>query len=179
MLTITGGFLFGVWLGGLLTLFGATAGAVAVFLAARTAFGGVLRRKAGPAIQRMEAGFRDNALSYLLILRLIPIFPFWLVNIVPAFLGIPLSVYLIGTFFGIIPGVLVYASVGNGLGELLEAGRKPELDIIFQPAILLPLLGLALLALLPVLYKRYRDRARGSSGRNGPAAAPNSGDSDG
>ena len=81
-----------------------------------------LRRRAGPWIGRLEAGFRENALSYLLVLRLVPLFPFWLVNLVPAFLGVPLTTYALGTFVGIIPGSFVYASVGNGLGSVFDAG---------------------------------------------------------
>ena len=106
----------------------------------------------------MEAGFQRNALSYLLVLRLVPIFPFWLVNLVPAFLNVPLRVYVLGTFLGIIPGTVVFASIGNGLGVLLADCRKPDFGVVFQPMVLLPLLGLAVLALLPVLVKRWRAR---------------------
>ncbi|MGE5147849.1 MAG: TVP38/TMEM64 family protein, partial [Candidatus Eiseniibacteriota bacterium] len=109
-------------------------------------------------LQRMEEGFRRNALSYLLVLRLIPVFPFWLVNLVPAFLNVPLRVYVLGTFLGIIPGTAVFASIGNGLGALLADCRKPDVGVVFQPMILLPLLGLAVLALLPALFKRWRAR---------------------
>ena len=108
----------------------------------------------------MEEGFRRDALSYLLVLRLIPIFPFWLVNIVPAFLGVPLRTYVLGTFVGIIPGSFVYASVGNGLGAVFDAGGTPDLGIIFAPAILLPIVGLAVLALLPIVYRRFKARKR-------------------
>ena len=135
---------------------GATAGATIVFLIARSALGETLRAKAGPRIRRMEEGFRADALSYLLVLRLIPLFPFWLVNIVPAFLGVPVRTYVLGTFIGIIPGSFVYASVGNGLGAVFEAGGTPDLGIIFEPAILLPIVGLAVLALLPVAYRKVR-----------------------
>ena len=95
-------------------------GAVAVFLIARTALGEPLRARAGPWLARMEQGFRDNALSYLLVLRLVPIFPFWLVNLVPAFLGVGLGTYALATCLGIVPGTLVYASVGNGLGAVFD-----------------------------------------------------------
>jgi uncharacterized membrane protein YdjX (TVP38/TMEM64 family) len=106
----------------------------------------------------MEEGFHKDAFSYLLVLRLIPIFPFWLVNIVPAVLCVRLGVYVLGTFIGIIPGSLVYASVGNGLGAVFEAGGTPDLGIIFSYEILLPIVGLALLALLPVAYRHLRPR---------------------
>ena len=156
--TIVGGYLFGLWLGAAASVIGATLGAIAVFLAARTALGDVLRAKAGPALRRMEDGFRRNAFSYLLVLRLVPIFPFWLVNLVPAFCGVPLRTYTLATFLGIIPGGFVFASVGAGLGELLDRGEKPDLKIIFQWHILLPILGLALLALLPVILKKLQQR---------------------
>jgi uncharacterized membrane protein YdjX (TVP38/TMEM64 family) len=159
VLTIAGGFLFGTWAGGLFVVVGATIGAVGVFLAARTAFGEGLRRRAGPWIARLEAGFRENALSYLLVLRLVPLFPFWLVNLVPAFLGVPLTTYALGTFIGIIPGSFVYASVGNGLGAVFDAGGSPDLTIIFKPEILLPIVGLSLLALIPVVYKKFRRKS--------------------
>lgn len=154
VLTIAGGFLFGIVWGSMLVLLGATAGAVAVFLAARTALGDSLRRRAGPWVRRLEFGFRDHAVSYMLTLRLIPVVPFWLVNLLPAFFGVSLGAYALTTVLGIIPGTLVYASVGNGLGATLDAGRQPDLGLIFEPEILLPLAGLGLLALLPVLYKR-------------------------
>jgi uncharacterized membrane protein YdjX (TVP38/TMEM64 family) len=136
----------------------ATVGATIVFLIARTALGDSLRRKAGPGMRRMEAGFRESAFNYLLFLRLIPLFPFWLVNLVPALLGVPLTTYVAATLLGIIPGGLVYASVGNGLGALFDAGGRPDLGIIFEPEIILPILGLAVLAILPVAYKKIRAR---------------------
>ncbi|MBT3400987.1 MAG: TVP38/TMEM64 family protein [Rhodospirillaceae bacterium] len=158
IMTLTGGFLFGALGGGLVVVVGATVGATALFLIARTAVGDVLRAKAGPFVSKMEDGFRSNALSYLLVLRLIPLFPFWLVNLVPAFLGVSTTTYIIGTFVGIIPGTFVYASVGNGLGALIDAGQDPDLGIIFRPEILGPLIGLAVLALLPVIYKKIQAR---------------------
>jgi uncharacterized membrane protein YdjX (TVP38/TMEM64 family) len=160
VLTIAAGFLFGSVYGTIYVIFGATLGATGLFLAARTALGEPLRARAGPSLQRMEQGFRDNALSYLLFLRLIPVFPFWLVNLVPAFLGVPLKTYVVGTAIGIIPGSFVYASVGNGLGAVFDTGETPDLSIIFKPDILIPIVGLAILALVPIAYKRFkRDRA--------------------
>ena len=156
ILTMAGGFLFGVTAATCYVVIAATCGATVVFLIARTALGDSLRHKAGPAMRRMEAGFRENALSYLLFLRLIPIFPFWLVNLVPACLGVPLRTYVLATLVGIIPGSLVYASVGNGLGAVFEAGGRPDLGIIFKPEIILPLIGLAVLAILPVAYKKIK-----------------------
>lgn len=158
LLTIAGGFLFGRWLGTAYAVIGATSGATIVFLAARAGLAGLVAR-AGPWAQRFEAGFRDNALSYLLVLRLVPLFPFWLVNLVAGAVGLRLWVYLVGTFIGIIPGTFIYASLGSGLGTLVAAGRSPGLAILRQPGVLLPILGLAALAVLPILYKRWRARA--------------------
>jgi uncharacterized membrane protein YdjX (TVP38/TMEM64 family) len=152
VLTITAGFLFGTGVAATCVVVGATLGATAVFLAARTAFADILRAKAGAGMRRMEAGFRENAWNYLLVLRLVPIFPFWLVNLVPAFLGVSLRTYVTATFIGIIPGTLVYASLGNGLGAIFEAGETPDLGIIFDPEVLLPILALAILAVLPIVY---------------------------
>lgn len=159
ILTVAGGFLFGAVPGAFYAIVGATIGATAVFLIARTALGDLLRARAGGAIQRMEEGFRANALSYLLVLRLVPLFPFFVVNLVPAFLGVGLGTFVAATFLGIIPATLVIASIGNGLGAILDAGGTPDLGILFEPAILLPILGLAALALVPVAYKRLRGRA--------------------
>jgi uncharacterized membrane protein YdjX (TVP38/TMEM64 family) len=158
IMTLAGGFLFGIALGVTCVVIGATLGAVAVFLIARTALGDPLRARAGPWLRRMEAGFRANAFNYLLVLRLIPLFPFWLVNLVPAFLGVPLGTYALATFLGIVPGSLVYASVGNGLGAVFDRGETPDLGIVFEPQILGPIIGLAALALLPVLYRKYKAR---------------------
>jgi uncharacterized membrane protein YdjX (TVP38/TMEM64 family) len=158
VLTIAAGFLFGTAAAAACVVVGATIGATAVFLAARTALADVLRAKAGAGLRRMEAGFRENAWNYLLVLRLIPIFPFWLVNLVPAFLGVPLRTYVAATFIGIIPGTVVYASLGSGVGAILDAGQTPDLGIIFKAEVLLPILGLAVLAALPVAYKKIKAR---------------------
>lgn len=155
VLTIAGGFLFGTWLGGFYVVIGATLGATLIFLIAKTSLGDVLKSKAGPRLKRMEEGFKENALSYLLFLRLIPLFPFWLVNLVPAFLGVGLMTFIIGTFFGIIPGSLVFASVGNGLGAVFDEGGTPDLGIIFKPSVIGPIVALAVLSLLPIAYKRF------------------------
>jgi len=157
LLTIAGGFLFGPWLGTIYAVIGATLGATVVFLAARAGLAGLIAR-AGPWIRRFEAGFRDNALNYLLVLRLIPIFPFWLVNLVAGAVGLSLWVYLLGTFIGIIPVTFIYASLGNSLGTLAEEGGPPGVAILSRPSVFLPVLGLAALALLPVIYQRWRAR---------------------
>jgi len=154
VLTIAGGFLFGTWIGAACAIVGATLGATALFLAARSGLGGLTQR-AGRFVGRLEAGFRADAFNYLLVLRLVPVFPFWLVNLVPAMVGVSLPVFVLATFLGIIPGSIVYASLGDGLGSVVE---EPDLAIVFKPAVLLPLIGLAVLALLPVGYKRWRDK---------------------
>lgn len=154
--TLTGGFLFGTWLGGLAAVVGATVGATLLFLAARTALGETFRAKAGPGLRKLEEGFKRDALSYLLVLRLIPAFPFFLVNLAPAFLGVSLRVYAIGTFLGILPATFVFASVGAGLGAVFDRGETPDLSIVLSPPVLLPLLALAALAMLPVLWRKFR-----------------------
>ena len=153
-LTIAGGFLFGTWIGAASAVIGATLGATALFLAARTGLGGLTQR-AGRFVGRLQAGFRADAFNYLFVLRLVPIFPFWLVNLVPAMVGVSLPVFVLATFLGIIPGSVIYASLGDGLGSVVE---EPDLAIVFRPRVLLPIIGLALLALLPVGYKRWRDK---------------------
>ena len=157
-LTVAGGFLFGTWLGGLYALAGATLGASIIFQIARGSFGDLLRRRAGPFLRRVEDGFRENGASYLLFLRLVPLFPFWLVNLVPAFFGVSLRLFVICSFFGMAPGAFVYAGVGAGAGALIERGETPDLHIVFQPSVLLPLAALAALSLLPALYKWHRAR---------------------
>lgn len=156
VLSVTGGFLFGGWQGGIVVVVGATIGATAVFLIARTALGDSLRRRAGPWLQKMQAGFQDNALSYLLTLRLIPLFPFFVVNLVPAFLGVRLSTYVLGTGIGIIPGALVFTYAGAGLGAVFDSGEDFSVGSVLSPEIVIALTGLGLLSLLPVLYKRFR-----------------------
>ena len=165
--TIVGGYLFGLWIGAASTVVGATLGAIAVFLAARTALGDALRARTGGALRRMEDGFRHNAFSYLLVLRLVPIFPFWLVNLVPAFCGVSLRTYALATLIGIIPATFVFTWVGSSFGDLLDRGEKPDLTIIFRWDVLLPILGLALLALLPVIVRRWTGKGSGASGRQG------------
>lgn len=158
-LTIAGGFLFGTVAGGIYTVIGATLGATVLFLAARSAFGTLLRAKTGSALQRMEEGFRRDAFNYLLVLRLVPLFPFFLVNLVPAFLGVRLSTYVVATALGIIPGTFVFASVGNGLGAVFDAGTHPHvMGLLLTPPVLLPILGLAALALIPVIYRAAKRR---------------------
>ena len=160
-LTILGGFIFGTVQGGLFVVVGATLGATIIFLAARYAFADYFYSRVGSSLKKMEDGFRRNALSYLLFLRLVPAFPFWLVNLVPALAGVSLRAYVVATVIGIIPGTFVYASLGSGLGHLIDAGQSPNLKLIFSPEIIVPLIALALLSLVPVIYKnRHALRGR-------------------
>jgi uncharacterized membrane protein YdjX (TVP38/TMEM64 family) len=154
--TLTGGFLFGLFPGVLYNVLGAGTGAVLVFLAARTGFGETLARKmesAGGKAARLQASLRENEWSVLFLMRLVPLVPFFVANLIPAFVGTSLARFAISTFLGIIPGALVFTSVGSGLGEVFARGEAPDLGIIFTPPVLLPLLGLAALAALPMLLR--------------------------
>ena len=158
VLSIAGGFLFSTIAGTAVVVLAATLGATAIFLIAKSALGDPLRARAGPWLERMAEGFRDNALSYLLVLRLVPLFPFFVVNLVPAFLGVSLGTYVVGTFLGIIPGAFVFVSVGAGLGSVFDSGESFTAEGILTPQIVVALVGLSVLALVPVVYKRLRRR---------------------
>ena len=159
VLTITGGFLFGWIWGAVCVVFAATAGATALFLIAKTSFGDALRAKAGPALQKMQEGFQEEPLSYLLVLRLVPLFPFFLVNLVPAFLGVSIRIYVLGTFVGIIPGTIVFALFGDSLGSVFDQGQDPNIGAILTWKVRATLVGLAVLALIPVVYKKIKARS--------------------
>ena len=156
LMTITAGLLFGPLLATVYVVFGATVGATILFLTARHAFSDFLRAKAGGAMSKMADGFNENPISYLLILRLVPLFPFWLVNLVPAFLAVSLTNFVISTFFGIIPGTFVFALLGDGAGAVLHAGQDLDLGIILKPRFLAPLIGLGMLASIPVVYRKLK-----------------------
>ncbi|MEO0499377.1 MAG: TVP38/TMEM64 family protein, partial [Pseudomonadota bacterium] len=142
-LTISGGLLFGTWVGGSLTVVGATIGAVIVFWAARTAFADLLREKAGAALTKLREGFEKDAFNYLLFLRLIPAFPFFIVNIAAGIFGMKTVPYTAATGFGIIPGTFVFASIGAGAGAVLARGDKVDASVFTDPSVLLPIVGLA------------------------------------
>lgn len=163
LFTMTAGFLFGLVFGTVIALIAATAGAALLFAIARTSLGEMLHNRTQGKLDGLREGFRKNAFSYLLFLRLAPVFPFWLVNLVAAFLNVPFRTFVIATLIGILPGDAVYASVGSGLGGILHRGGKPDLGIIFAPQILLPMLALAVLSLAPIAYRRWRYTQRGSS----------------
>ena len=160
VLTVAGGFLFGTVLGSLYVVIGATIGATLVFLIARSAIGASIGARIGPTMQRMEAGFRENAFSYLLVLRLVPLFPFWLVNLVPALLGVSTRTFILATLIGIIPGSLVFASVGSGLDSVFASGQDLSAQTALTGEVAVALIGLALLALVPVFYRHIKRRGR-------------------
>lgn len=156
ILSLLYGALLGTFVSGSLVVVSATIGATLIFLAARYAFQDVLKKRAGPWLSKMQAGFNENAVSYMMFLRLVPAFPFFVVNLVPAFIGVSLPVYVVTTFIGIIPGTFVYASIGSGIGYIIEQGKTPDLSVLSSPQVLLPLAALGLLALVPIVYKRIK-----------------------
>lgn len=159
VMTLTGGFLFGPLPGGLAALTAATLGSTVSFLACRTAFGDIITRKAGPTISKLAEGFRKDAFSYLFTLRIIPVAPLLLINVAAGLAEVSTRTFVTASFIGMAPGSFVYAFLGSGLGTVFERGDEPDLHIITEPRILLPLIGLALLALIPTavrLVRRYR-----------------------
>ncbi|MEM6310258.1 MAG: VTT domain-containing protein [Pseudomonadota bacterium] len=156
IVTLTGGFLFGTTLGTALNVTSATIGAALIFLAARFGLGDRLAARLEDATgmtKKIKDGIDQNQWSMLFLIRLVPAVPFFVANLLPAFLNVPLYRYVISTFLGIIPGGLVFTSIGAGLGAVFEAGETPDLGIIFEPHILFPILGLCALALLPIAIK--------------------------
>jgi uncharacterized membrane protein YdjX (TVP38/TMEM64 family) len=160
LLSLTCGMLFGRWVGSAVILIGATAGATCAFLAARYLFADVARRKLGldrgpgtapPGLAaRINQGFSDNAFNYLLFLRLVPLFPFWLVNLAPAFSDVKLRTFIIATAIGILPGVFVFANLGQSLGRIESTAELVSAQTLGAFALL------GLFALVPVLIKRFR-----------------------
>lgn len=179
-LTIAGGILFGALLGGAAALIGATLGAVCIFLIAKSALGEHLVRRAGPRVGMLADGFRADAFSYLLFLRLVPVFPFWLVNLVPALVGVSVKIFIAATALGMIPGTFAFTFVGAGLESVVAAQEaayracvaagRPECRLDFHlksvvtPEILAALGALGILALVPVIVTRLRARFTGTSG---------------
>jgi uncharacterized membrane protein YdjX (TVP38/TMEM64 family) len=175
LFTLAGGLMFGWLAGGIAAVVAATIGASIVFTIARTAVGETLAKRAGPQVARLQDGFRENALSYLLFLRLVPAFPFFVVNIVPALLGVPFRTYFIGTFFGVMPGTFAFSSVGAGLDSVVIAAKAQqaacvaakvaavcpltiELSTLLTKELKIAFALLAVLALLPVAIKKIRHR---------------------
>ena len=178
-LTLTGGFLFGWLIGGIATVVAATIGATIIFLIAKTSFGEPLAARAGPKLDRLRAGFQDSALNYLLFLRLVPLFPFWLVNLAPALLGVGLGTYVLGTFIGIIPGTFAFSFAGVGLDSVIEAQKaaydscvatqganaaqacefKLDAGALVTKELLIAFAALGVVALIPVILKKFRKDA--------------------
>lgn len=154
--TITGGFLFGTFFGVLFNVTGATLGAVVIFLAARMGFGEKLKARMDASegmVRKIKDGIDKNQWSMLFFIRFVPVVPFFVANLIPAFLGVMLYRFVISTFLGIIPGSLVFTSIGAGLGTVFARGETPNFGVIFEPYVLLPILGLGALSLLPVILK--------------------------
>jgi uncharacterized membrane protein YdjX (TVP38/TMEM64 family) len=161
--TLTGGFLFGTFPGVFVNVTAATLGATVIFLAARWGFGERLAARMDEsqgAIHRIKQGIDENQWSALFLIRLVPLIPFFVANLVPAMLGVPLRRFVISTWLGIMPGAFVYTSAGAGLGAVFDAGDAPDLGVIFTPPVLIPLIGLAALAALPMLLKLRRHARR-------------------
>ncbi|MEC8580157.1 MAG: TVP38/TMEM64 family protein [Pseudomonadota bacterium] len=159
--TLTGGFLFATFPGALFNITAATLGAIAIFQAARWGLGEKLAARmeaSDGVIHKIKQGINENEWSMLFLIRLVPAVPFFVANLVPAFVGVPLWRYAVTTFLGIIPGTVVYTSVGAGLGEVFARGETPNLGIIFEPHVLFPILGLAALAALPMILKALRGK---------------------
>lgn len=157
--TLTGGFLFGLFPGALFNIGAATIGAVLIFLAVRSGIGRTLAAKVDASdgkVSRLIQSIRENEIPVLFSMRLVPVLPFFVANIIPALIGVRTWVFAVTTFAGIIPGGVIYTWVGVGLGETFARGEAPNLGIILEPHILGPLLGLAALSLFPVIYKSLR-----------------------
>jgi uncharacterized membrane protein YdjX (TVP38/TMEM64 family) len=156
LVVVAYGVLFGMLAGTVISVVGATIGGVAAFLAARHALAEVIERRFGAIAARLRPGLERDGFSYMLAIRLSSLFPFGIVNLVAGLAGMRLVPFVVATFLGIIPSVLVYASLGAGIGGALAVGQEPDLRVILSPTILLPLLGLACLSLLPVIWRRFR-----------------------
>jgi uncharacterized membrane protein YdjX (TVP38/TMEM64 family) len=152
VLSLTIGFLFGRWVGTALVVTAATVGATCLFAAARYLFADAARKRLGAIGERINAGFTENGFLYLLFLRLVPLFPFFLVNLAPAFTTIPLSTFVAATAVGIIPGTFVFVNLGQALGSI------DSLKGLVSPELIGSFLLLAMLALVPVIVQKIRSR---------------------
>ena len=161
MLTVVGGYLFGWLQGSIYMLVAATLAGILVFLVARSAFGGMIRARAGPTLQRVAHNFRENALSYIFILNLVPVLPSVVVIALPAMCGVRLRTFALAAFFGILPGTILLARLGSGLGHVLLAGGPIQLSSFVTPQIVSALVGLSALALIPVVWRACNGRGAG------------------
>lgn len=170
LLTIAAGFLFGGLVGGISTVFAATLGAAIIFEIARTSFGEAMAQRTGKFVEKMRKGFQEDSFLYLLTLRLTPIFPFWVINIVPALLNMRLMPYVVATFLGIIPGTLAYAYIGSGLESVIMAQEianpgcaangtcKIDPGALITGDVIIAMVALGFISLLPVVIKKVRSR---------------------
>ena len=158
LLSLTGGFLFGAAFGTMLISIGATIGATIVFLFARTLFGDRALAKVSDQYPQLVAGISRNAWSYLLVMRFIPLFPFFFVNLAAAVVGVRLPTYLLTTFFGIMPGSIVYSLSGAGLGDVLDRGSELSVGSVFTPTIIAALVGLSVLSLRALVVRSRFER---------------------
>jgi uncharacterized membrane protein YdjX (TVP38/TMEM64 family) len=156
VLTLFGGVLFGAVVGTALAVLSASLGAVLLFLLARGALAPLVARRAGPWLDRVRPGLQRDGFSFLLSLRLIPVVPFWLLNLAPALLGMRLLPFAAATVLGIVPGAAVLAGIGSGLAGVLRQDAPPDLSVLHSPPVLLPLAGLVVLSLLPVAWRHGR-----------------------
>jgi uncharacterized membrane protein YdjX (TVP38/TMEM64 family) len=156
VLTVAGGMLFGPWIGSVAVLTGATLGSVALFLACRSAFGDIIRRRAGPRLARVEAMISGRIFEHILILRLLPVFPLGMVTIGSALVGAPTRTFAVASCLGMIPSTVIYTGLGHGLNHVLDAGGRLTPEMFRSPEILLPLVGLGLLATLPLMLRVFR-----------------------
>ncbi|HFC05386.1 MAG TPA: TVP38/TMEM64 family protein [Rhizobiales bacterium] len=180
LLTIVGGFLFGWLIGGIATIISATIGATIVFLVAKSSLGNFLTQKAGPFARKLADGFNTDAFNYLMFLRLVPVFPFWLINIAPALFDVRLRTYVITTFFGIIPGTMAIAILGAGLGSVIDRQQalqeaciaakgiencsfNIELGALLTPELLAAFVALGIVSLIPVAFKRWKAHTAGKT----------------
>lgn len=157
-LTLIGGFLFGAAVAFPMAVTSATFGATVMFLVSRSSFGSLMEAKAGSWLGRLETGFRRDQWSYMVFLRVVPIFPFAVVTIVPALIGVDLLCFVVATFFGLMPVTLIFALTGGSIGDLLEAGTF-SIGSVLSPKLLAALVGLGVVAILPAVLRRFR-RAR-------------------
>ncbi|MGV8989118.1 MAG: TVP38/TMEM64 family protein [Cypionkella sp.] len=161
VLTLSGGFLFGLFPGVIYNVVAATLGAIIVFSAARTGFGHELAERIearGGSVARLQQALKEHQVAVLLTMRLIPVMPFFISNLVPSLVGVRFWTFAITTFVGVIPADLIYTQLGAGLGAVFARGERPDLHILFTPEFGLPLLGLAVLSAAPLLLKLINRR---------------------
>lgn len=162
LLSLVTGFLFGRWVGTAVIVVAATLGGTLVFLAARYLVGDIAHKRLEKhaAAAKILHGFQADAFHYLLFLRLVPLFPFWLVNLAPAFTHIRTRTYIMATAIGIVPGSFVFANLGQSLGRL------DSLHHLLSREVIVAFVLLGALALAPVVLKKFRNK--GTTDIGGP-----------